>query len=89
MTPLICPALLFVIDNALLVAREIAAAFSVPVVIDNCVNAVVSPTAPLNVVAPPVLVVRLKAPLIEPPKAIVPLPELVSVVAAPNVTASL
>ena len=89
MTPLICPVLLFVIDKALLAAREIAAAFSVPVVIENCVNVVVSPTAPLKVVAPPVLVVRLKAPLTELPKAIVPLPELVSVVAAPNVTASL
>ena len=51
------------------------------------VNAVVPPTIPPKVVAPVVLITRLYAPLTVPPNVIAPLLELVSVVAAPSVTA--
>ena len=53
-------------------------------------SGVVLPTAPLNVVTPAVLVVRLKPPSTVEPKLMLPLPLPVeiSVVSAPSATAS-
>ena len=58
-----------------------------PVFVVTLVSTVVAPTVPPKVVVPPVLIVRAYAPLTVPPNVIAPLDELVSVVAAPRVTA--
>jgi hypothetical protein len=55
--------------------------------IDRLVRAVVIPTTPPNVVAPPELVAKLKAPSTVEPNEIAPLDVLVNVVSAPKVNA--
>ena len=88
--PVMVPASLFVMLNTLLpeVARAIPTALSCAVVIVRPVSGV-PPTAPVKVVFPAVLVVNVFAPETVVANTIFPLPVLVSVVAAPNVTASL
>ena len=90
MMPVMVPVPLFVMLNARLpeVASAIPAALSCAVVTVRPVSGV-PPTAPVNVVLPAVLVVNVFAPETVVPNNIFPLPELVSVVVAPSVTASL
>ena len=85
--PEIVPAPLFVILKARLpvTASAIALAFNCAVVIVRPVSGV-PPTAPENVVLPVVYVVSVFAPVTAALNSMLPI-ELVSVVAAPNVTA--
>ena len=88
--PVMVPAPLFVMLNAGLpeVASAIPTALSCAVVTVRPVSGV-PPTAPVKVVLPAVLVVNVFAPETVVANTIFPLPVLVSVVAAPSVTASL
>ena len=86
--PVIDPAPLLVIDNALRLANLMAAALKVFVLTVNPVNGVVPPTAPVKVVLSVVVVDRVLAPLTVELNKIAPaLLPVVKVVPAPKVTA--
>ena len=92
MMPVIEPAPLLVIDSAgvPVVARVIAPAVKLPVLMVRPVSGVVVPIAPLKVVAPVVVVDKVLAPVtvelkLRLPSA--PIPELAMVVAEPKVIA--
>ena len=88
-TPLMVPAPLFVIVRVPLVAKDIAAALSAPVLTVNPVNPAVSPTEPVKFVVPPALfTVKPYAPSSVLAKPIVAeLLVLLRTVLAPKVTA--
>ena len=86
MMPVMLPAPLLVTDKALFVARPMAAAVSVAVLIVNPVT--VLPTVPVNVVLPVVVVDKLLGPLtVLLNRMAPPLLPVVMTVAAPKVTA--
>jgi hypothetical protein len=87
MTPEMVPTPLFVIDRLVLAASLIAAALRVSVLTVNPVRAVVLPTAPVNVVSPVVLVVKVLAPCTVAPNARLPALVLVRLVFDSRVTA--
>ena len=86
--PVIDPVPLFVTDSALRLAKVMAAALNVFVVIVNPVNGV-PPTAPVKVVLPVVVVARVLAPLTVELNKIAPalLPVVKVAPPAPKVTA--
>ena len=86
MMPVMLPAPLLVTDKALFVARPMAAAVKVAVLMVRPVK--VLPTVPLKVVLPIVVVAKVYAPLTVLLNRMAPvLLPVVSVVAAPKVTA--
>ena len=90
MMPVTVAVLLSVMASAPLVAKAIAPALRVAVLMVRLVNAAVPPTAPVKVVEPVVVVDRLKAPLTVELNKIAPvLVPVVKVDAAPKVTAPL
>ena len=87
MMPVMLPAPLLVTDKVLFVARPMAAAVSVAVLMVRPVSGV-PPTAPVNVVLPVVLVDKVLAPLTVLLNRIAPaLLPVVNAVVAPKVTA--
>ena len=86
MMPLMLPVPLLVMDKALLLARPIAAAVKVAVLMVRPVN--VLPTAPVKVVLPVVVVDKVNAPFTVLLNRMAPLLlPVVMTVAAPKVTA--
>ena len=87
MMPVMLPSPLLVTDKALLLAKPMAAAVSVPVLMVRPVSGV-PPTAPVKVVLPVVVVDKVNAPLTVLLNRMAPLLlPVVMTVAAPKVTA--
>ena len=81
------PPAVVVTDNGPLTVRS--SALNVPLFVVRPVSAVVPPTAPPKLAAPPVFTASACAPFTVEPKPMMPLPLLVSVALAASVTAPL